>query len=351
VATWQRGPLTQRGFFTALLLLSSARATTARADDAVAPEGDAGDAAGDTSETFHDLPAIPRHRSVLETYYPPPVDGPELRLPESPTRLYIDGAFAQSKDLSALPYILGSGKNFRFSLGGVLRWQRFSFEAEVPFAQVTSLDVTMVPGGVPSPEKQTAVSFGDVRLGAIWTVRLAGEALVGGFGLRFRLATHTTHFGFYLPTNGELVSYVFPYYFHIEPTAILGGALGRFTYVINEGLLGLIGPNGNFLDMEVVVPTVVFWDSHVAVSYAPLDFLGASVELGSDVQINTVNDPQFPINHLRSVWVAPALQFHAGDYRLDLIARLGWTRGTEAFGVLDYTGTSSYTLRMTRSFQ
>ncbi len=101
----------------------------------------------------------------------------------------------------------------------------------------------------------------------------------------------------------------------------------------------------------MVVPTIAFWDSHLAISYAPFDFIGASVELGSDVQINTVNDPQFPINNLRSVWVAPALQIHLGDnYRVDLIARLGWTRGTEAFGVLDYTGTSSYTLRVGRSF-
>jgi hypothetical protein len=89
--------------------------------------------------------------SFLETYYPPPVDGPELRLPESPTRLYLDGAYAASNDLSALPYIVGSGKNFRFSLGGVLRWHRFSFDAEIPFAQVTTLDVTMVPGGTPVP--------------------------------------------------------------------------------------------------------------------------------------------------------------------------------------------------------
>jgi hypothetical protein len=168
--------------------------------------------------------------------------------------------------------------------------------------------------------------------------------------MRVRLATHSTHFDFYLPTNGELVSYVFPYYFHLEPTAIVGGALGRFTYVINEGLLGLIGPDGNFLDMHVVVPTLIFWDSHVAIGYAPFDLLGISVELGTDIQINTVNDPQFPINNLRSSWVAPALQIHLGEVRVDLIARLGFGRGTEAFGVLDYTGTSSYSLRVTKTF-
>jgi hypothetical protein len=352
--------LTPHKILTALsLCFAVARAPAARAAEPVAPDdpsvgvepavGD-GSTPEDAAPPPTSQPPQKPELSFLETYYPPPVDGPELRLPESPTRLYLDGAYAASNDLSALPYIVGSGKNFRFSLGGVLRWHRFSFDAEIPFAQVTTLDVTMVPGGTPVPEKQTAVSFGDVRLGAIWTDRLAGEALVAGFGLRVRLATHTTHFDFYLPTNGDLVSYVFPYYFHIEPTVIIGGALGRFTYVINEGLLGLIGPDGNFLDMHVVVPTVIFWDSHVAVGYAPFDFLGASVELGTDIQINTVNDMQFPINNLRSSWVAPAIQIHLGEVRVDLIARLGFGRGTEAFGVLDYTGTSSYSLRVTKTF-
>jgi hypothetical protein len=347
--------LTQGQVSAALVLTLLVVSWSARADqddDATTAESAAaeGRPRRPRMETAPPDDAEPSEPSVLATYYPPPVDGPALRLPESPTRLYLDAAFAQSKDLSALPYIAGSGTNFRFALGGALRWHRFAFEAEIPFLQITTLDVTAVPGGMPDPERQTALSFGDVRLGAIWTVQLAGEALVGGFGLRVRLATHSTRFQFYLPTDGSLVSYVFPYYFHIEPTAILGGSLGRFTYVINEGLLGLWGPNGQFLDMEVVVPTVVFWDSHVAVGYAPFDFLGASVELGTDVQINTVNDPQFPINNLRSAWVAPAIQFHIADYRIDLIARIGLGRGTDAFGVLDYTGTSSYTLRLGRTF-
>lgn len=340
---------------TALLLtLLAARASTARADeddDAKAAKAAEPAEAAEPARPAAPDDLAPPETSVLATYYPPPVDGPALRLPESPTRLYFDVAFAQSKDLSALPYIAGSGTNFRFALGGVKRWRRFAFEAEIPFLQITSLDVTAVPGGVPDPERQTGLSFGDVRLGAIWTARLAGEALVGGFGLRGRLATHTTRFDFFLPTDGSMVSYVFPYYFHIEPTAILGGALGRFTFVINEGLLVLIGPNGEFLNMEVVVPNVVFWDSHVAVGYAPFDVLGASVELGTDVQVNTVNDTQFPINDVRSAWVAPALQIHAGPIRIDLIARIGLGgRGTNAFGVIDYIGTSSYTLRTTWAF-
>ena len=312
-----------------------------------APTSDAGD---ESSAPTSSEP------SVLQTFYPPPVDGPALRLPESPTRLYIDGAYASSSDLSALQLIQGSGKNLRFSLGGVWRWRRFSFEGEIPFVQVTTLNVTEVSGGnmpVPADAHQTGVSFGDVRIGAIWTGRLADDALVAGFGLRTRLATHSTAFSFHIANQADPVTYAFPYYFHIEPTIVVGGALGRFTYVVNEGLDILWGPNGNLEGQEVVVPTIMFWDSHVALGYAPFDLLGLSIEFGTDIQINTINDPQFPINDIRSAWIAPALQLHFGEYRVDLIARVGLTqmaKGTDAFGVLEFVGTDSYTLRIGRSF-
>ncbi len=261
-------------------------------------------AAGNASTPESAPPAPPSKAglSFLETYYPPPVDGPELRLPESPTRLYLDGAYASSSDLSALQLIQGSAKNVRFSIGGAWRWHRFSFEGEVPFVQVTTLDVTALTGGqlpIPEDAKQTGTSFGDARVGVTWTKRLVGEELVGGFGLRARLATHTTNFSFHLQ-DGSLLTFVFPYYFHIEPTAILGGAIGRFIFVINEGLDVFWGPDGYIEGQLIVVPTIAFWDSHVAVSYSPWDFVGASVEFGTDIQINDVNDPQFPIKNIRS---------------------------------------------------
>jgi len=288
---------------------------------------------------------------VIQRYYPPPVDGPALRLPEPPKRLYLDAAYAISNDLSSLPYIVGTGTNFRFAAGGTWRWDRFAVDAEIPFANVTTLNLTKVSGGTPNPTQQTGTAFGDIRVGAVWTERLSGEAAIAGVGLRTRLATHTTRFTFYVPQTYAEQTYVFPYYFHIEPTAIFGGAIGRFTYVVNEGALIMMGPDGNILDMDVVVPTLMFWDSHVAVSYAPWDFLGASVELASDIQFNHPNDPQFPgTNGLRSIWVAPALQVHVGDWRVDAIARLGIGQKSQAFGVLEYVGTDSYTLRLTRAF-
>jgi hypothetical protein len=342
------------------LCFAVARAHDARAaedDPTVGSEMGGGDqSAPESNPTAPPPPRSPEAGlSFVETHYPAPIDGPELRLPESPTRLYVDGAYASSSDLSALQLIQGSAKNVRFSVGGAWRWRRFSFEGEVPFVQVTTLKVTALNGAsMPTPEdaEQTGTSFGDARVGATWTQRLAGEQLIGGFGLRTRLATHTTNFSFHLQ-DGGLLTFVFPYYFHIEPTAILGGAIGRFVFVINQGLDVFWGPDGYIEGQLIVVPTIMFWDSHVAVSYSPWDALGLSLEFCSDIQVNDVNDPQFPIQNIRSAWVAPAIQVHAGDWRVDLIARIGLTglaAGTEAFGVLQYVGTNSYTLRVGRSF-
>jgi hypothetical protein len=317
----------------ALLVAGAAAGEEAAADGAPADSAPKGDA--------------------LATYYPPPVGGPELRLAESPTRLYVDGAYAVADDLSALPYIAGRARNFRFAGGGAWRWRRFAFEGEIPFVNVTHVDVSSVVNQAPLPEDahQTTLSIGDLMLGASWTTPLVGvETLVGGFGLRGRFPTHTTQFNFHL-MDGSLAIFTLPYYFHVEPTLILGGAVGRFTFVVNQGAIALLGPDGS-LDQQVIhVPTIVFWDAHYAVSWAPWPFLGASVELATDIQINHVGGVDFTkFNDVRAVWVAPALQGHFGDYRVDLIARRGLSRGQELYGVLEYVGTSSYTLRLTRAF-
>jgi hypothetical protein len=287
----------------------------------------------------------------LATYFPPPVDGPALRLPHTPTRLYVDATYARSDDLSSLPFVAGSGSNIRFSVGGSWRWRRLAFSGEVPFTQFTTLTVTAIPGGAPIPQDahQTAVSFGDVRLGADWTDHLTA-ALVGGFGLRVSAPTHTTAFQFHL-VDGSLGVYSFPYYFHIEPTAILGGAWGPFMFVVNQGAFVMMGPDGNFDNIEIQEPTITFWDAHYAASVSPMDGLAASVELATDVQLNHVAGADFAkINGVRSAWIAPAVQLHLGDYRLDLVARFGLTRGADLFGVIEFAGTSSYTLRVSRNF-
>jgi hypothetical protein len=318
-----------------VLLAWTGSASAQGADDA--PEVDA-DAEAHADEIF-------------AKYSPPPVDGPALRLPVSPSWLYVDATLATTDDLSGLPYVAGTGRNVPFAIGGGWRWRRYALSAEIPFAQVSTLDVTAIPGGMPIPQDmhQTAVSFGDIRLGVDWTEHLT-PALVGGFGLRGRFPTHTTRFRFHL-IDGSLASYSFPYYFHIEPTAILGGVFGRFMMVVNQGAIVLLGPDGDFSDQHIVVPTIFFWDAHYAISYAPLDFLAASLELGTDIQLNKVGGIDFQkLNDVRSVWLAPALQVHVGDYRVDLIARLGLTRGADLFGVIEYAGTRSYTLRLSRTF-
>jgi hypothetical protein len=289
--------------------------------------------------------------ALLAKYFPAPMEGPSLRLAVTPVRLFVDGTFATTNDLSALPYTAGKGHNLRFAVGGSWRWRRFALTGELPYPQVTTLDVTNIPGGTPFPEDahQTAVSLGDLRLGVDWTEHLS-PAIVGGFGLRGRFPTHTTRFQFH-QADLTLASYGFPYYFHIEPTGILGGAFGRWTFVVNQGAIVIMGPNFDFGSNHFVEPTLVFWDAHYAVSYAPLDILAASLELATDVQLNHVAGIDFlKLNDVRSVWIAPALQLHLSDYRLDLVARFGLTRGADLFGDIEYAGTNSYMLRVSRTF-
>jgi hypothetical protein len=143
-----------------------------------------------------------------------------------------------------------------------------------------------------------------------------------------------------------------PYYFHVEPTLILGGALGRFTWVINQGAIWMLGPNGYIQDTLVTVPSIYFYDGHYAIAYAPWSFLGASVELTTTIQLNHIAGVDYQkFNGVRAVSVAPALQIYAGDaWRIDLIARLGLTHGEELLGVIEFVGTHSFTLRVTRAF-
>jgi hypothetical protein len=319
----------------------TAPAATRPSEEQAPPPDDAAPRAPDADEA-----------TDAAAYYPPPVAGPALRLPESPNRLYLDGAYAMSDDLTALPYIAGKGRNIRLALGGGWRWGRFFFEGEVPF-NITTVDVLTVLNMPPEmqDQHQTAPSLGDVTLGANWTARLtSGEALIAGAGVRGRLASHTTRFQFHL-ADGTLADFRIPYYFHVEPTLILGGALGRFTYVINQGAVLLWGPDGNFEEQHITVPSIYFWDAHYAVGWAPWAFLGASVELTTMVQLNHIAGRDFAkLNDIRAVWVAPALQVHAGAFRIDAIARFGLTRGQELYGVLEYVGTHSFTLRVTRMF-
>jgi hypothetical protein len=284
-------------------------------------------------------------------YYPPPVDGPALRLPESPRRFYLDGAYAMSDDLTALPYIAGKGRNYRLAAGIMWRWGRFALDAQLPF-HLTTLEVTSVLNQPPLPEdaKQTKPSVGDLALGAVWTERLAGEALIAGLGVRGRMATHSTRFSFHL-NDGSIAQFLIPYYFHIEPTVVLGGAIGRFTYVMNQGAIVLLGPDADFDTEHITVPSIYLYDAHYAVGYAPWSFLGASVELATMIQLNHIAGTDFEkFNDIRAVWIAPGLQAHLGGYRIDGIARIGMSRGQELYGVLEYVGTHSFTLRVSRYF-
>ena len=308
------------------------------------------------SETETDADSTPSaRRAELRASAPAPVDAPQLRNVEPRTRVYLDGAFAQTGDLSALPDIAGSGRNLRLALGGSLRWRRFQFDLELPASQATTLDLV-----APNPniliymedQHQTALSIGDLRTGAQWTDALPIDALnlVGGLGLRVRLPTHTTRFQFH-DIAGALGTYALPYYFHIEPTALLGGSLGPVSFVTNQGALMLMGPNGTVEGLPVVVPNIYFWDAHYAVAWRIIDLISASCEVNTTIQLNHVDGIDFrKLNDVRAVSVIPGLQVHLGRYRIDAAARLGLTRGAELLGVVVYAGTRSLILRVSRVF-
>jgi hypothetical protein len=288
--------------------------------------------------------------AFLAAYAPPPVEGPALRLPYTPTRLYLDASYGRVNDLSSLPIVQGAARNLRFAAGGSWRWRRFAFTGELPFLQVTSVDFTLIDNQPPpaADVHQTAASIGDLRVGVEWTDHLT-DAIVGGFGFRARLPTHTTRFTFHL-TSGT-ADYPLPYYFHLEPTAILGAAVGRFTFVVNQGAAVLAGPSGDFQGVHIEQPMIALWDAAYAVSWAPLDELGASLELSTDIQLNHIGGLDFTrLNDLRAVSLVPALQGHVAGCRVDLVARFGLSKGATPVGILEYAGSTSYTLRVTRPF-
>lgn len=292
--------------------------------------------------------------AFLATYYPPPIEGPELRLPVSPTRVWADVSYARTGDLSSLPYITGKGQNWRFAVGAARRWRRFAFTGELPFLQATHIDVVTLMNLPPQPDRlgdahQTAFSVGDLRGGVDWTDHL-GDAIVAGLGFRVRVPTHTTGFTFHLADDSTAI-YRLPYYFHLEPTTIFGAVAGRFSFVVNQGAVILIGPDGDFAGFHIHVPTIAFWDAAYAVSWAPLEAFAASLQLSTDIQLNHVDGLDFTkFNDVKSVWLAPALQWQVAGCRVDLVARFGVSNGSNLFGIMELVGTQSYTLRVTRPF-
>lgn len=286
-------------------------------------------------------------------YAPAAIDASQIRNVEPLTRVYLDAGFARSNDLSALPYMEGRGGNLRTTLGCSLKLGRFQLDVELPVLQATTLDVTRIPGGPPQmeDEHQTSLSIGDLRAGAQWTAApFDGTPFLVGLGLRGRFPTHTVRFRFHLPDD-SLGVYSFPYYFHIEPAVLMGGAIGPLSFVMNQGPLVLMGPDVNFEQVHFIVPTIYFWDSHYAAVIAPHPVIGISVELNTILQFGHVGGLDFmKLNHIQALSLIPGIQVHIGAYRIDAVGRIGLGRGAELFGVIGYGGTHSAALRVTRVF-
>jgi len=123
------------------------------------------------------------------------------------------------------------------------------------------------------------------------------------------------------------------------------------TFVMNQGALILTGPDGNVDGLPIIVPNVYFWDAHYALASRVVRHLAASFEVNTTVQLNHVDGLDFQqLNRLVAVALVAGLQLHVGAYRVDAVARLGITRGAEVLGVVGYSGTRSYILRLTRLF-
>jgi hypothetical protein len=288
---------------------------------------------------------------------PAPADSPQLRNLEPRTRVYVDGSLAQTTDLSSLPHIAGTGRNLRLAAGGSLKLRRFQLDIELPASQATTVNLQPNPDpGImiaPGDLHQTALSIGDLRIGVQWTDALPVDVMriVAGFGVRVRVPTHTTRFQFYNELDGSVNVYALPYYFHIEPAILVGGALGPLSFVMNQGGLVLMGPDASLGDLPIVVPTLYFWDAHYAVALRIIDLLTASVEINSTLQLNHIEGLDFQkLNNVFALSVVPGLQWHFGRYRVDTVARIGLTRGAELLGVVGYSGTRSFVLRLGRVF-
>jgi len=288
-------------------------------------------------------------------YDPPAIEAPRLRNAEPRTLIYFDGAYGVSNDLSALPDIAGKAHGFRMAAGGSLKLGRFQLDAELPAGQITTLSLVN-PNPLfdidPNDKHQTSVSLGDSRLGAQWTgvVPTGDMAVVAGFGVSLRIPTHTTEYTFHL-TDGSLGFYALPYYFHVQPTFILGEALGPVSFIMNQSLLVLIGPNATVADIPIVIPTIYFWDANYGASVRVTDGFALSCVLNTTYQLNQLDKVMFPhLNKLRSAYLLPGVQLHVGAYRIDLVGRFGIKAGAEPLGVLTFQGTDSVTVRVSRLF-
>jgi hypothetical protein len=169
--------------------------------------------------------------------------------------------------------------------------------------------------------------------------------------VRVRVPTHTTSFQFTNLNDGSLGIYTLPYYFHIEPAFLIGGAIGDLSFVMNQGGLMLTGPDGDVVGIPLIVPNIYFWDAHYALAYRVAKALGLSFEVNTTIQLNDLDPVMLPkLNRIRAVSLIPAVQLHLDRFRVDVIARLGATGGADPIGLLGFSGTRSVIARLSRSF-
>ena len=334
-----RGRLGAAALIGCSLVAAAARATPGADPDSEEPPVAASEPEP-SNESFRDEPAA--------------VEAPRMRNVEPRTCVYIDGTVAASRDLSALPTIAGRARGARLAIGGSWKIGRFQLDAELPGFQVTRLDLLDVNEAImidPRDRQQTSYGLGDSRAGAQWTAPMptGAVATVAGLGVGVRLPTHTGRFTFHL-VDGSEGYYVLPYYVHVQPTLLFGAAVGPVTFVMNQGALVMLGPDGEIANLPVETPTLYFWDAHYAVSVRAASWLALSLAVSTTVQLSRLDPVMFPhLNDVRAAFLLPGVMVRAGATRFDLVARFGVAPGAEPIGVITYSGTRSLLVRVTRA--
>lgn len=272
---------------------------------------------------------------------PPGIDYPALQTLGGGSSVYLDHTYETSDDLSTFYWVKGHASGYRLALGGSLRLGGFQANLELPVL-LTRLFIDNLGSAPPiaADRQKSSLSLGDVVGGGsyAWQLPIDSVAAFLGLGMRVRLPTHTMTYSFQL-MDGSPYAFGFPYYFHLAPAGLFLVSHGPLSFTMNQGVLAMLAKNTTLLGLPLNIPNIFFWESHYALSYLPVDWLGLSLELINCIQLSHIGDQNFQnLNHLRAFYLDPALTFDLGSYRIALAGRIGLGNDTQKFGVITFAG-------------
>ncbi len=309
----------------------------------------------DDSPTEVTVAAAGRPVGPVQPFVPPAIDYPGIIDLGPRFSLYVDHTYEYTDDLSTFWWVQGRGSNYRVALGGAYRFGGLQVHAEVPL-QYTQLTITSLMGQPPidADRSKAAFSLGDAITDAayFWDLPTGAMPTHVGLGLRVRWPTHTTKYRFGL-IDGSTLEFGFPYYLHVAPAALLSTSYGPVFLVVNEGVLAMLAKDISLGGIIQEIPNIYFWESHVAAGLAATDWLAFTVELMSFVQLNRVNvENMANLNDTRAVFLNPGVTLDLGNYRIAAAFRwdMGYWRSARDFGVITFSGSSAFLVRLSYLF-